>query len=382
MPYINALNDFINMNINNDNSRNNDKNKNNASPSSQVNALETFVVGGVAGIASKTVSAPLERVKLLIQNQEEMIKQGTLKEPYKGIMDCFSKLLRQEGVYYLWRGNLANCVRYVPTTGFNFTFKDIFTNFFSYWTPSNAGHTTRFVTSLLSGACAGSCCMVLVYPLDYARTRMANDAVESKGSKRHYKGLVDVWMKTFQSDGIVGIYRGLGISVVGIFVYRGFFFGLYDFFKPMVITDRKEGSAGVSALKLFALGYATTVTAEVLSYPLDTIRRRMMMTSENAVKYDGSWHCAKSILTQEGWGAMFKGCGANILRGVAGAVVLSFYDLMLEDYVKNRNRWLAGGAKATSPGKGGGDEGGGDEEGGGGGEGERGKEDGGGSGKG
>ena len=75
MPYINALNDFINMNINNDNSRNNDKNKNNASPSSQVNALETFVVGGVAGIASKTVSAPLERVKLLIQNQEEMIKQ-------------------------------------------------------------------------------------------------------------------------------------------------------------------------------------------------------------------------------------------------------------------------------------------------------------------
>ena len=65
-----------------------------------------------------------------------------------------------------------------------------------------------------------------------------------------------MWVKTFQSDGIVGIYRGLGISVLGIFVYRGFFFGLYDFFKPMVITDRKEGSAGVSALKVGPIDFA------------------------------------------------------------------------------------------------------------------------------
>ena len=53
-----------------------------------------------------------------------------------------------------------------------------------------------------------------------------------------------------------------------------------------------------SILQLFLLGYATTVSAEVLSYPTDTVRRRMMMTSEEAVKYEGSVQCAKCIIKQ------------------------------------------------------------------------------------
>ena len=56
-------------------------------------------------------AAPIERVKLLIQNQDEMIKQGRLSEPYKGIIDCFSRVSRDEGIGSLWRGNTANVIR-------------------------------------------------------------------------------------------------------------------------------------------------------------------------------------------------------------------------------------------------------------------------------
>jgi solute carrier family 25 (adenine nucleotide translocator) protein 4/5/6/31 len=76
----------------------------------------------------------------------------------------------------------------------------------------------------------------------------------------------------------------------------------------------------------FLLGWSVTIGAGLASYPIDTVRRRMMMTSGEAVKYSGSIHCAKVILEKEGMKSFFKGAGANILRGVAGAGVLALYD--------------------------------------------------------
>ena len=69
----------------------------------------------MAAVVSKTAAAPIERVKLLVQNQGEMIKQGTLARPYNGVIDCTVQTFRSEGVLPFWRGNLANCIRYFPT---------------------------------------------------------------------------------------------------------------------------------------------------------------------------------------------------------------------------------------------------------------------------
>lgn len=77
--------------------------------------LTDFLMGGVSAAVSKTAAAPIERVKLLIQNQDEMIKAGRLSEPYKGIVDCFARTIKNEGVLSLWRGNTANVIRYFPT---------------------------------------------------------------------------------------------------------------------------------------------------------------------------------------------------------------------------------------------------------------------------
>lgn len=74
-----------------------------------------FLMGGVSAAVSKTAAAPIERVKLLIQNQDEMLKTGRLSEPYKGITDCFARTIKDEGVISLWRGNTANVIRYFPT---------------------------------------------------------------------------------------------------------------------------------------------------------------------------------------------------------------------------------------------------------------------------
>lgn len=86
-----------------------------AAPAEKGHFLIDFLMGGVSAAVSKTAAAPIERVKLLIQNQDEMIKTGRLSEPYKGIGDCFKRTMADEGAISLWRGNTANVIRYFPT---------------------------------------------------------------------------------------------------------------------------------------------------------------------------------------------------------------------------------------------------------------------------
>ena len=81
-----------------------------------------------------------------------------------------------------------------------------------------------------------------------------------------------------------------------------------------------------SLIASFLLGWAVTIGAGLASYPIDTVRRRMMMTSGEAVKYSSSGQAFIQIVKQEGTLSLFKGAGANILRAVAGAGVLAGYD--------------------------------------------------------
>merc|ERR1712240_96121 len=288
---------------------------------------ENFALSGVAAVVSKTAAAPIERIKLLVQNQDEMIRQGRLDKPYNGVVDCTMRTIKTEGVYPLWRGNLANCLRYFPTQALNFAFKDKVKAMFNV--SKDASYTKKFSANILSGGCAGSLSLLFVYSLDYARTRLANDA-KGKGGERQYKGLIDVYSKTLKSDGIQGLYRGFVISAVGIFIYRGMYFGLYDTLKPMLLG----ADAGVGAS--FLLGWAVTITSGLMSYPIDTVRRRMMMTSGGGAKYNGSLDCFRQVLKNEGFMSLMKGAGANILRGVAGAGVLAGFDKFQQMYIAFR----------------------------------------------
>jgi len=290
--------------------------------------VENFALSGAAAVISKTAAAPIERVKLMVQNQDEMLKSGRLDRPYTGVLDCSRRILTEEGVLPLWRGNLANCLRYFPTQALNFAFKD---KIKAQFKPTKADAAPiRLGKNVASGGLAGAMSLCFVYSLDYARTRLANDTKSAKkggGGERQFNGLLDVYKKTIASDGVAGLYRGFVISCVGIIVYRGCYFGFYDTLKPILLGD----DAGV--VISFVLGYGVTVSAGLCSYPIDTIRRRMMMTSGEAVKYSGSMDCTVQVLRNEGVTSFFKGAGANVLRGMAGAGVLAGFDKFKQVYI-------------------------------------------------
>lgn len=285
----------------------------------QQDFLVNFLMGGVSAAVAKTCAAPIERVKLLMQNQGEMIKQGTLEKRYAGITECFTRTIKTEGLLSLWRGNVANVLRYFPTQALNFAFKDKIKAMFNV--SREQGYSRWLSANIASGGAAGGLSLLFVYSLDYARTRLAADASQH-GAERRFKGLTDVYKQTYATDGILGLYRGFAPSVVGIMVYRGLYFGLYDSTKPVLLTGKLERSFAAS----FLLGWVITTAASTASYPIDTVRRRMMMTSGQQVKYSGAWHCLASIYEKEGIRSFFKGCGANIVRSVAAAGVISLYD--------------------------------------------------------
>ncbi|CAF0940149.1 unnamed protein product [Rotaria sordida] len=303
----------------------------------QLSFIENFALSGLAAVVSKTAAAPIERVKLLVQNQGEMLKQGTLTRPYSGVIDCTVQTFKNEGLLPFWRGNLANCIRYFPTQALNFAFKDKIKAMFKQ--NKNDPYMVNFGKNVASGGVAGALSLCFVYSLDYARTRLANDVKSTKkgAGERKYNGLIDVYKKTLATDGFVGLYRGFVISCVGIIVYRGCYFGFYDTLKPILLGP----DAGI--MLSFLLGYGVTVTSGLISYPVDTIRRRMMMTSGQAVKYNGALDCMFQIVRQEGVIALFKGAGANILRGIAGAGVLSGFDKLVQVYTGVKVDISAGG---------------------------------------
>jgi len=280
--------------------------------------MTDFLIGGVSAAVSKTIVAPIERVKLLLQVQDasQSIKA---EDRYNGIGDCFKRVLSEQGFTSFWRGNLANVIRYFPTQALNFAFKDFYKKIFNPYNPKTEPGKF-FVGNCMSGGAAGATSLTVVYPLDFARTRLAADV--GSGGDREFNGLVDCIMKIFKKDGPAGLYRGFGISVVGIIAYRAAYFGMFDTGKPMFFPDAKN--ANVFAMWMFA--QVVTVSAGILSYPLDTVRRRLMMDSGRAEKmYNGTLDCFAKIAKDEGPRAFFKGSLSNVIRGTGGALVLVFY---------------------------------------------------------
>ncbi|KPJ09119.1 ADP,ATP carrier protein [Papilio machaon] len=283
--------------------------------------LKDFLAGGISAAVSKTAVAPIERVKLLLQVQH-VSKQIAADKRYKGVMDAIIRIPKEQGIGSFWRGNLANVLRYFPTQALNFAFRDVYKGFFLKDIDKNVQFWRYFAGNLASGGAAGATSLCFVYPLDFARTRLAADV--GKGKSKEFNGLIDCLVKTLKSDGPIGLYRGFVVSVQGIIIYRAAYFGFYDTARGM-LPDPKNTPLIVS----WMIAQTVTTVAGIASYPLDTVRRRMMMQSGRPVherQYKSTAHCWVTILRQEGLGAFFKGAFSNILRGTGAAFVLVLYD--------------------------------------------------------
>jgi len=285
-----------------------------------------FALGGFSGAVAKTLTAPIERIKLVVQTQDANPKIRSGEVPrYTGIMDCGTRIYNEQGMKRFWDGNFTNCIRYFPTQAFNLAFKDTFKRMFPKYDPKTQ-FAQFFGANLVSGGMAAAGSLTIVYPLDYARTRLASDVGSGKKS---FSGLGDCIAKTTKGPGgFLALYTGFGVSVVGIVGYRGLQLGCFDTITGLNPYKKDKGIMG--AISTFAAAQTAITVGAGATYPFDTVRRRLQMQSEKPVEehlYKGTMDCFKKIAAEEGLAAgLYKGFVANIVRSVGGALVLVFYD--------------------------------------------------------
>jgi solute carrier family 25 (adenine nucleotide translocator) protein 4/5/6/31 len=286
--------------------------------------LVDWAAGGTAAGISKTLVAPIERVKMLLQTQDSNpdIQSGKVAR-YTGIVNCFSRVSAEQGFTSLWRGNMANVVRYFPTQAFNFAFKDTFKRMFPK-VDAKKDFAKALGVNMASGGMAGASSLLIVYPLDFVRTRLAADV--RKGSEREFTGMFNCLSTIAKRTGFFSLYQGFGVSVQGIIIYRGAYFGLYDTGKSFFLKDEKNASV----VAKWMIAQTVTAVSGVLSYPFDTVRRRMMMMSgrknKEELQYKSTMDCWRKVYSQEGFKGFFKGAWSNVIRGAGGALVLVLYD--------------------------------------------------------
>jgi solute carrier family 25 (adenine nucleotide translocator) protein 4/5/6/31 len=283
-----------------------------------------LLIGGSIGAVSKTIMAPVERVKLLMQTQDSnpLVLSGQV-ERYKGIGDCFSRVYSEQGALAFWRGNLVNCLRYAPQQGSALAFNDFLNGVFPVYN-NQTDFWKGFGVKLFSGGLAGGLANTICYPFDFARTRLASDLKAGQGQ---FKGIGDCIMTTVRNQGITGLYTGWSVTVMGAFVYRAGQLGCFKQIQDLNPYQKDKGYLG--GLSSFAAVTVARTVVMPFNYPFDTVRRRMMLQSEKPVAeraYKGSFDCFIKVFRNEGVKGMYKGMVPELFRGVGGSLVIVAYD--------------------------------------------------------
>ena len=275
-------------------------------------AIRRFVAGGISGAVAKTVTAPLEAIKLKLQYTED---------DDEGALDCARRIFEREGWRGFYRGNLANVLRYFPTQAFNFAFKDKIRRLMPK--VDRKKHPWRaFAVNIVSGGIAGAGSLVLVYPLDTARTQLLI-CTNDDGSPR-YANMVD-FFRDWNGD-VRKLYEGYVVSVAGIIPFRAIYFIVNDTLRAILPWIRDEGLKGL--VSKFTCAQGAALCAAYASYPFDTVRRRLQVDAQRPLgerRYKGNLDCLKKVYRVEGVRALFRGAGYNAVRTVTSALALVAY---------------------------------------------------------
>lgn len=204
-----------------------------------------------------------------------------------------------------------------------FHLQDLYKNILRSGNSSENNILSGTPANFIAGAGAGCTALVLIYPLDIAHTRLAADIGQTEN--RQFRGIYHFLTTIFKKDGVRGIYRGLPASLHGIVVHRGLYFGGFDTIKEKLSEEQPE--AKLALWKRWVAAQAVTTSSGLISYPLDTVRRRMMMQSGlDKPVYNSTLDCWKKIYMTEGFVSFYRGAVSNMFRSTGAAAILVLYD--------------------------------------------------------
>jgi len=286
--------------------------------------------GAVAGVASRTFTAPLDVTKILFQVQVEPIKGDATHKGYTSFSGAMVQIFKEEGIKGLWKGNVVACLRLGPYSAvkygtFEYT-KDLF---------KDANGKIPDINRAMCGAFAGTMAVITTYPLDLVKTRLTvqkeGKALDGTIMKKTYNGTWDCLKKVSAEEGFAGLYKGLSPTIAGVIPFEAVQFTFYNYIKELR-AEQKAASAKTPeegrlvTFDFLALGCVAGAVAQTAAYPFDLMRKRFMAQSkaEGMLKtqYRGIFHCATEIVKNEGLLGLYKGTVPNLLKVCPYAAIM------------------------------------------------------------
>lgn len=291
--------------------------------------VRELIAGGAAGAFAKTAVAPLERTKILLQTRTEGFHSLSVCESLK-------KLLRHEGVKGFYKGNGASVIRIVPYAALHFMAYEQYRG----WILDNYSAVgTGPVVDLLAGSAAGGTAVLCTYPLDLARTKLAYQLADARGSLRSgsghfptqpsYTGIRNVIEMVYKEGGFRGLYRGVGPTLIGILPYAGLKFYIYEELKRHVPEVHQN-----SVFMPLSCGALAGLVGQTFTYPLDVVRRQMQVERrgphlQTGERFKSSMDGLRTIVRNQGWKQLFAGLSINYMKIVPSvAIGFTAYDTM------------------------------------------------------
>ncbi|CAB3253402.1 unnamed protein product [Arctia plantaginis] len=242
-----------------------------------------LLAGGIAGAVSRTCTAPLDRLKVFLQvnqNRENMRK-------------CLNKMIGEGGITGMWRGKRYKCYK-------------------------NSSRIRPQVRRLRTRATAGAISQTVIYPLEVLKTRLA---LRKTGQ---YSGIADAAKKIYAREGLNVSIRVTFQIFWGIVPYAGIDLAVYETLKKKYISTYQAHNEQPGMLLLLALGSTSCTLGQVCSYPLALIRTRLQAQETTAKGVEGTLRSTvRDIIQREGFRGLYAASRPTLIK-VIPAVSISY----------------------------------------------------------
>lgn len=284
------------------------------------------MAGGVAGVASRTITSPLDVVKILAQ-------VGT-KETKGGFFQSFSNIYAREGLKAFWKGNGIACLRLFPYNAIQFSgFNQL-----KLLLSDDKGRL-GILNSMIAGSLAGVLATVATYPTDMVKTRLTADHADASHAK--YKSMMHAFTTIASEEGILAFYKGLSTSIIGVIPYAGGTFMAYEFLDKAWGKEKSQ----MTGVENFINGCLAASFAQTFSFPFDTIRKKLQAQSKTVkddmrpdVEFDGMFDAFRKTIQKNGVLGLWAGTTANLAK------VAPFAGLMFATFESSKRvcLWMNG----------------------------------------
>lgn len=281
---------------------------------SQIGTMSQLVAGGVAGALSKTCTAPLARLTILFQVQGMHSDVATLRKA--SLWREASRIVGEEGFRAFWKGNLVTIAHRLPYSSVNFYAYEHYKKLLKM-IPGLESHRESMKTDLcvhfVGGGLAGITAASATYPLDLVRTRLA-----AQTNTMYYRGIWHALRTISCDEGIFGLYKGLGATLLGVGPNIAISFSAYESLRSSWQLHRPHDSPILVSL---ACGSVSGIASSTATFPLDLVRRRKQLegaAGRARVYNTGLFGTFKHIFRTEGLRGFYRGILPEYYKVVPG----------------------------------------------------------------